>query len=85
MQAKHPSALPDSMITKIRQPSPSPPPENDLVLVQDQKDDSESHDSDFYTLDRSQEPYPPVLRPSEVPPKTSPSGPTLPPNRSRDE
>ncbi|KAH9815517.1 hypothetical protein DFH28DRAFT_1126264 [Melampsora americana] len=84
MQAKHPSILLDNMITKIRQRSPSPPPEHDLVLAETD-DESESHDSDFYALDRSQEPYPPVLRPSTVPVEPSPPPFSLPTHRSRDE
>ncbi|EGG12145.1 uncharacterized protein MELLADRAFT_70729, partial [Melampsora larici-populina 98AG31] len=84
MQAKHPSILSDNMITKIRERSPSPPPENDLVLAETDNE-SESHDSDFYALDRSQEPYPHVLKPSTIPVKSSPPAFSLPTHRSRDE
>lgn len=84
MQAKHPSILSDNMITKIRARSPSPPPENDLVLAETDNE-SESHDSDFYALDPSQEPYPHVLRPSTIPVKSSPPTFSLPTHRSRNE
>lgn len=86
MQTKHPQVLNDTMITKIRSPSPSPPPEHDLALVEEDETGSESHESEFYTLDQSQEPYPPVLQPSTIHNQsTTPPTPSFPSHRSRDE